>query len=164
MMAYTASAAAARALVARSTLRPVASQIGAAKMDLASTQGKLVCLGFVGRARALRRLWLSPSISLLSHQTYASSQFYHLLNTSLHSSILKSPANTVVKISLHSYLFQLSAPRRRRSPLIRACLRLSALSQSAPSKRRRGEPALTCISVDCVIARDENVGCGIDAA
>jgi len=38
MMAYTASAAAARALVARSTLRPVASQIGAAKMDLASTQ------------------------------------------------------------------------------------------------------------------------------
>jgi len=37
MMAYTASAAAARALVARSTLRPVASQISAAKMDLAST-------------------------------------------------------------------------------------------------------------------------------
>jgi len=37
-MAYTASAAAARALVARSTLRPVASQIGAAKMDMASTQ------------------------------------------------------------------------------------------------------------------------------
>ena len=39
MMAYTASAAAARALVARSSLRPVASQIGAAKMDVASTQG-----------------------------------------------------------------------------------------------------------------------------
>merc|ERR1712168_388963 len=38
LMAYTASAAAARALVARSTLRPVASQIGAAKMDMASTQ------------------------------------------------------------------------------------------------------------------------------
>jgi len=37
-MAYTASAAAARALVARSALRPVASQIGAAKMDVASTQ------------------------------------------------------------------------------------------------------------------------------
>jgi len=37
MMAYTASAAAARALVARSTLRPVASQVSAAKMDLAST-------------------------------------------------------------------------------------------------------------------------------
>jgi len=37
MMAYTASAAAARALVARSTLRPVASQISAAKMDVAST-------------------------------------------------------------------------------------------------------------------------------
>jgi len=36
MMAYTASAAAARALVARSTLRPVASQISAAKMDVAS--------------------------------------------------------------------------------------------------------------------------------
>jgi len=35
MMAYTASAAAARALVARSTLRPVASQISAAKMDVA---------------------------------------------------------------------------------------------------------------------------------
>ena len=40
MMAYTASAAAARALVARSALRPVASQIGGAKMDVASTQGK----------------------------------------------------------------------------------------------------------------------------
>lgn len=39
LMAYTASAAAARALVARSSLRPVASQIGAAKMDVASTQG-----------------------------------------------------------------------------------------------------------------------------
>ena len=39
-MAYTASAAAARALVARSTLRPVASQISAAKMDMASTPGR----------------------------------------------------------------------------------------------------------------------------
>jgi len=38
LMAYTASAAAARALVARSSLRPVASQIGAAKIDVASTQ------------------------------------------------------------------------------------------------------------------------------
>jgi len=41
-MAYTASAAAARALVARSALRPMASQIGAAKMDVASTQAAVV--------------------------------------------------------------------------------------------------------------------------
>ena len=67
LMAYTASAAAARALVARSTLRPVASQISAAKMDMASTPGRtrnaVVCLDVVvislGVGRSVRRLFFA---------------------------------------------------------------------------------------------------------